>query len=234
MCSFSLPEVPQGQQRLVQIDVCIYSGLHFRRNHELSEPESFYNEPYVCPPSGPDEDIVIIIVESEITSPFIQWKTLHLSCKAGHYTSILEEVVQKKMQSLCLQDIQTQESPRDKCLPTDSLCILRLHCDLLPTVWEMNYQCTISWSIFDLKSLCLIKWIEENMSHNFKYCELREIKSIKDQYLWHSSPEYKKKTQNGGKELSQNLLYPEEKKNPIQKQPDTQIALLKPWICFPS
>lgn len=23
-------------------------------------------------------------------------------------------------------------------------------------------------------------------------------------------------------------------KNPIQKQPDTQIALLKPWICFPS
>lgn len=72
------------------------------------------------------------------------------------------------------------------------------------------------------------------MSHNFKYCELREIKSIKDQYLWHSSPEYKKKTQNGGKELSQNLLYPEEKKNPIQKQPDTQIAILKPWICFPS
>lgn len=24
------------------------------------------------------------------------------------------------------------------------------------------------------------------------------------------------------------------KKNPIQKQPYTQIALLKPWICFPS
>lgn len=65
------------------------------------------------------------------------------------------------MQSLCLQDIQTQESPRDKCLPTDSLCILRLHCDLLP-LREMNYQhYTISWSIFDLKSLCLIKWIEK-------------------------------------------------------------------------
>jgi hypothetical protein len=47
----------------------------------------------------------------------------------------------------------------------------------------MNYQYTISWSIFDLKSLCLIKGIDENMSHNFKYCELREIKLIKDQYL---------------------------------------------------
>ena len=123
MLVFLLPEVPQGQQRLVQIDVCTYSGLHFRRNHGLSEPESFYNEPKHALPLV---QIVIIIVESEITSPFILWEILHLSGKAGHYTSILEEAVQKKMQSLCSQDMQTQESPRDKCLPTNSLCIRRL------------------------------------------------------------------------------------------------------------
>lgn len=72
------------------------------------------------------------------------------------------------------------------------------------------------------------------MSHNFKYCELREIKSIKDQYLWHSSPEYKKKHKMEEKSLAKIYFILRKKKNPIQKQPDTQIALLKPWICFPS
>lgn len=64
------------------------------------------------------------------------------------------------------------------------------------------------------------------MSHNFKYCELREIKSIKDQYLWHSSPEYKKKHKMEEKSLAK-IYFILRKKKILFK--NNQIHKLPSW-----